>query len=294
MKRYNFPELVENSIFKSHISGLFADGKNPGSLLICGEDGCGRNFAARLTARDYLDDTDLIQRNIHPDFLTVTGSGASGQISIDSIRETAYECNKAAVAADNRRVVFIRDAFNLNAASANALLKILEQPPEGVLFILTARRESDLIPTVLSRCVVTHVNPVSPSAAYDCLAAKFGNIEPSRLRHVCEGLQGHIGTISKVLSDQHIYSLFNESELALNAAASGNKLDFCAHISSAENRADYKQMIYFMYSIAASPLFDASSCRAFLEKLAEAYTDLSQNININLLSALLTAVIQEQ
>ncbi len=293
LRRYSFPELIENDSFKSHISGLLSDKQYTGSILICGEDGYGRNYAAKLIARDYLEDTDLVQRGIHPDFLPICGNGISGQISIDSVREVTYECNKASVVADNKRVVFIRDAFNLNAASANALLKALEQPPEGVLFIMTARKESDLIPTVLSRCVVTHISPVSTSGAYEFLATKFMDIEPDRLHHICEALQGHVGIILKTLSDQHIYHLFNESEIALNSASKGIKLDFGVHMSATENRSDYKQMIFFMCCIASSPLFDSSSCPDFLEKLAEAYTDLDQNININLLSSLLTAEIQE-
>lgn len=294
LKKYNFPGLIENESFKKHISGIFSADRAPGAILICGEDGCGRNFAARLLAADYLDDTaGLVLRGIHPDLLTVSGSGTSGQITIESIREVSYECNKAAVMADNKRVVLIRDAFNLNTASANALLKTLEQPPEGVLFIITSRREHDLIPTVLSRCMVSHVQPVSPAAAYDHLAGKFPGVEPSQLRHVCTALRGHIGLITKTLSDQHTFLLFRESELALNDVMQGNKLGFGAHISAAENRADLKQMIFFMYSAAASSPADYVSVTYFLEALAKAYADADQNINIQLLSSFLTAQIQE-
>lgn len=51
-----------------------------------------------------------------------------------------------------RRVVLVEPAEALNPAAANALLKILEEPPEGVLFLLVAHAPQRLLPTIRSRC----------------------------------------------------------------------------------------------------------------------------------------------
>ena len=53
----------------------------------------------------------------------------------------------------------IKGADKLNGASANALLKVLEEPPEGVLFILTAPSEANVMATIRSRCCAYSLAP---------------------------------------------------------------------------------------------------------------------------------------
>jgi len=53
---------------------------------------------------------------------------------------------------DGSRIVLIHPAEGLNLASSNALLKVLEEPPPGVMFILVAHQPQKLLPTIMSRC----------------------------------------------------------------------------------------------------------------------------------------------
>lgn len=50
------------------------------------------------------------------------------------------------------RVVILSDAQAMNPSAGNALLKVLEEPPQRTILILTATRASDLLPTIVSRC----------------------------------------------------------------------------------------------------------------------------------------------
>ena len=59
------------------------------------------------------------------------------------------------------RVVLIWQAQKMNAESGNKLLKLIEEPPEGTLFILIAPSASDLLSTIVSRCQLVHVPPLS-------------------------------------------------------------------------------------------------------------------------------------
>ena len=56
--------------------------------------------------------------------------------------------------------MIISDAQTINAAAGNALLKLLEEPPERTILILTATEKQDLIPTIASRCQHIRFNPV--------------------------------------------------------------------------------------------------------------------------------------
>ena len=64
------------------------------------------------------------------------------------------------------RVAILIDAHLMNPSAGNALLKILEEPPEQTLLILTARQTSDLLPTIVSRCQHIRFNPVSRDSSF--------------------------------------------------------------------------------------------------------------------------------
>ena len=134
----------------------------PQAILIAGDDGCGRSTFGRMVSAVYLGEPlDRIERKASPDFIEIEGQGASGMISVDSVRKAVFESHNSAVGPSGRRVFFIKDAQNLNGASASALLKSLEEPLPGILYILTARSEEDLLDTIRSRCMIFHVLPLS-------------------------------------------------------------------------------------------------------------------------------------
>jgi DNA polymerase-3 subunit delta' len=59
------------------------------------------------------------------------------------------------------RVVIITDAHTMNPSAGNALLKMLEEPPDRTILILTAPQRADLLPTIVSRCQLVRFNPIS-------------------------------------------------------------------------------------------------------------------------------------
>lgn len=74
------------------------------------------------------------------------------QISIAQIRDLNDFIGLSSHQSSGLRVVLIHPAEALNPASANALLKMLEEPAPGVMFILIANHVQRLLPTILSRC----------------------------------------------------------------------------------------------------------------------------------------------
>lgn len=96
----------------------------------------------------------------HPDVEWIRPEKSGGPIKIDQIRELqnhSYLTPQRAV----HRLIIIESADRMNTASANALLKILEEPAEHTLFLLMAQQLSTVLPTVLSRCQV--IRFASPS-----------------------------------------------------------------------------------------------------------------------------------
>ena len=95
----------------------------------------------------------MIERMEHPDVEWIKPEKNGGAIKIDQIRElqnTAYLTPQRA----RYRLIVIEAADRMNTASANALLKILEEPAQHTVFILIAQQLSTVLPTILSRCQI--------------------------------------------------------------------------------------------------------------------------------------------
>lgn len=87
----------------------------------------------------------------HPaDFLEIEPEGTS--ISIDQIRELKKTIFQKPLAATHK-IVVIKHAQQLTREAQNSILKILEEPPEATVIIMTANTTANLLPTVISRVV---------------------------------------------------------------------------------------------------------------------------------------------
>lgn len=86
----------------------------------------------------------------HPDLQLILPRGAS--VKIDQTRSMQYMANLESYEG-GRRAVIIHNAHTMPAAAANSLLKILEEPKDGLFFILTAPLGDSLLETILSRVV---------------------------------------------------------------------------------------------------------------------------------------------
>jgi DNA polymerase-3 subunit delta' len=81
------------------------------------------------------------------------------QITVDSVRRLGAFFG---LSAGGRRVVIVDPADELNPAAANAILKLLEEPPAGATLLLVAQRPAGLLPTIRSRCRVLRLAPLGP------------------------------------------------------------------------------------------------------------------------------------
>ena len=154
----------------------------PNALLLRGPQGVGKfDFALALTrsllcqmpaadghACGVCAGCNWFSQGNHPDYRLLTpaqDSAASedepavpvkstkkSQISVNQIRYLGSFLELSSHRGGGRRIVLIHPAEGLNAASANALLKMLEEPPPDVIFMLISSQPQKLLPTILSRC----------------------------------------------------------------------------------------------------------------------------------------------
>ena len=86
------------------------------------------------------------------------------QILVDQIREVSADAyilpNEA-----SRKVYLIRDADTMNEEAQNAALKLLEEPPNGAVFVLCVTNPARLLPTVRSRCIELTFSPAEDAGS---------------------------------------------------------------------------------------------------------------------------------
>jgi DNA polymerase-3 subunit delta' len=181
--------------------------------LITGPDGVGKatlayRFARRLLAGATdgstlaLDPAHPVFRRVaagsHADLLTVERGyderrkRVRTQIAVDDVRRIGSFMSLTP-AEGGWRVVVVDGAEDLNQASANALLKILEEPPSRAVLLLVCTAPGRLLPTIRSRCRRLRLSPLGQEAMERLLAAFLPNLsadERGRLETVAEGSPG--------------------------------------------------------------------------------------------------------
>jgi len=100
-----------------------------------------------------------------------SGKQPSSEIKIEQVRALAGFVNVGSHRG-GRRVAIVHPAEDMNTSAANALLKSLEEPPPGAMFLLVSHRPARLLPTIRSRCVPVPVPLPEPKAAAAWLAAQ--------------------------------------------------------------------------------------------------------------------------
>ena len=93
----------------------------------------------------------LLLSQYHPDYYLITNEQGKQSISIDQIRSISTKVYEKSQQGGNK-VIWIKHAALMTEAAANALLKTLEEPPENTYFILSDEHNSQLLPTIHSRC----------------------------------------------------------------------------------------------------------------------------------------------
>ena len=171
-----FGSLVEKEELKSRLSIAFGGDRFPNAAVLEGGTADGRRELALFLARAALCSGEgerpcgvcpncvKALAGSHPDLRVEGGSGAARLFHVDvvrSVRDDAFiRPNEAA-----RKVFVLLEAQAMSEQAQNALLKVLEEPPPAVLFLLTVPSASMLLPTVRSRSQLFRLDGAEPCAA---------------------------------------------------------------------------------------------------------------------------------
>jgi hypothetical protein len=169
----------------------------------------------------------------------------------DQLRSSLY----IGTGLDMNRICIINNCHTLSQKTANAILKILEEPPRGVRFFLTAGNISSVLPTVVSRCIPQHIPEPGLKHISDFLG-KFIPYESARIiSWRFRGLAGLVltffesGADIKGCLENFLFFLssfsFNDTDSFNNTECSGNNIAD----SAIRDKHKYRQLISFISKI---------------------------------------------
>ncbi len=93
----------------------------------------------------------------------------------------------------SRRVIVIDEAETFEVSSANALLKRLEEPPQGTIFLLVSHSPGRLLPTIRSRCRVLRFAPLDSATMTSVLRAQLPDADPTEIAALVDAGDGSPG-----------------------------------------------------------------------------------------------------
>ncbi len=313
-----FSDLLENSNTKNLLSSALTQNNIVQTLLFTGAVGSGKFTLAKIVAMGILcrDDTgnkpcnvcnscNKCQKLVHPDLDIIDFEGR--EITVATARKIRQDSFVMPNDGD-KRVFIIRDIQNLNRNSANALLKTLEEPPSHVHFILTCDNVKSILPTILSRCTVYSLDPLSADTIKSELTRRFPEKSQEELNLATTFSNGILGCAIKFFDENNsdeivlsiIKALSSRNEFALyEACASAEKLsreEFTAFLynlrkflrdalllsANIKHETKYKSQL----SDIAFSLDDNELVRIF-DLCLELIQNCKQNVSISLLCACL-------
>ena len=170
LKLFSYSDLLNNFVT--------LDNKNllPSRILLTGQEGIGKtNFSFHLInylfSKEEINKYNILENKIyennrshnlvknltHPNFYYISKNEGKKNIDIDQIRNMIAFLNKSSFD-NNKKIILIDGAEDLNANSSNALLKSLEESSNKNIFLLTHNINKNILDTIKSRCIIYKLN----------------------------------------------------------------------------------------------------------------------------------------
>jgi DNA polymerase-3 subunit delta' len=138
------------------------------------------------------------ENGVRPDFALIDGEVTT--IKKEDIRALESAFSLSALEKGHRLTYVIHRIENITEEASNSLLKFLEEPKEGQVAFLTSYNLTSVLPTILSRCILIRVDPISPEAFYQDLLGTTFTLEGEKEKITLSAGEAYI--LSRLYSDK--------------------------------------------------------------------------------------------
>ena len=241
-----FENILGNDKIKEALKNIIINKNASHSYMFIGVEGIGKKLIATEFSKRLLCNNEKIDCNScksciefdsknHPDFLIIEPDG--NLIKIEQIRNMQKKIQEKPIIS-KRKIYIINDADKMTKEAQNCLLKTLEEPPEYISIILIGNNESSFLPTIKSRCMIIHFEPLKNAEIKKYLQTEFGTDSINIQDDMLDIFQGSIGKAIKLKDRGEEYQSYNKMIQNLD------KIDIIELLNLAEPLYKAKEEIY--------------------------------------------------
>ncbi len=238
-------KIYGNDFAIETFSSMFKSGRIPHSFLIYGEKGLGKKMLSEYLAMLLLCEAEnnkpcgechaciAAKKRSHPDIIYPQ---QSGKLNTYTVEECRHVCSNAFVAPNNgnRKIYIFADADNIQLPAQNALLKIVEEPPDPVYFIFTAESKDAFLPTILSRVTSIGASAVTEDMCKAALAMR--NYDDSQIKSAVEAFGGNIGMCIEYIESPQLQTIIALTKRAADSIINKDEYSLLTVFSDPELR----------------------------------------------------------
>ena len=287
------------------LARLIARDRLPHALILAGLPGCGRRTLARAIAAALLCQARvagdacgtcascrLVAEDTHPDLVSLPHDTSGDELGVELVRSAVVEGAQQSPLLGTQRVFILPGAERLGLPAANALLKVLEEPPPGTYLVMTVASEAQLLKTIRSRAQLLRLQPLATADLERVL--ERGGLPPATARlRAPQGAGSHRGlwdddeaapplaALLALAREGHRSALVGELAAALPQKAREDH----GRTLAAEQRRVLGQWLRALSQALRADLRGPGAARAadLIERVQQAEQDLRRNLSPHLI-----------
>lgn len=244
-------EFFGKDEIKKRLDNLHKNNRLPHAILLWGDDGVGKKTLARYIAKLFLENDNYTSKNAdrifndtHPDVVFVKNlQEDDSKYNVELIRSITNSSIVKPNDGDTKVYIF-NDADEMSVVQQNLLLKLIEEPPNFVKFVFTARNLSKIISTIISRVTAFNILAADISECKIALKSLTG-LSNSECQNLAVTFSGNIGQALNNIQNSAELVLVDKAKTAVNAVVIGSEYEFCAALSSLAKREEVWRMLDF-------------------------------------------------
>ncbi len=325
-----FTDVIGQEQIKEHLQNAISMNKVSHAYILNGERGSGKEYIAKVFSATLQCEKGEIEPCMEchsckqalsgnqPDIIFVSHEKPN-TISVEDIRAQINNDIVIKPYSSPRKIYIINEGEKMTVQAQNALLKTLEEPPEYAVILILTSNVDTLLPTILSRCVVLNMKPVTDDKIKKFLMEELEI--PDYKANICVAFaRGNIGK-AKMLASSEDFDKVKEEAVTLVKYI--NDMEISEIVKAIKKISEYKfdvtdyldiLMVWYRDVLLFKATKDANSLifkdelqsirktadrstyegiETIVKALAQAKRRLDANVNFDLTMELLLLTIQE-
>lgn len=218
---YTFEQIVGNEQIKKNLQNSILNNKLSHAYIINGADGCGKKLLANTLAKTLQCEKNVndaccectsckvFDSSNHPDVIYVKTQNKKS-IGIEDIRQQVINIVQIKPYKYKYKIFIIENADTMTTQAQNSILKTIEEPPSYAVFLLLSNKISSFLPTIISRCVILKIKPLSEDIISKYITYNL-NINSNLAKIYSTFAQGSIGKAILISNSEEFINIRNKT-----------------------------------------------------------------------------------